>query len=129
MPDIVLNIGKLLNFVQSRKDPSVSFVIPPISSTQVISYLTKISTCKASGIDNISACFLKMGATAIAPSLVRLINHSFQVSVFPSRWKTAKVTPLHKGGDLDEVSNFRPISVLPVLSKVIERHIHDALYS
>ena len=70
-----------------------------------------------------------MGATAIVPSLARLINHSFQVSVFPSRWKTAKVTPLHKGGDLDEVSNFRPISVLPVLSKVIERHIHDALYS
>ena len=49
--------------------------------------------------------------------------------MFPSRWKTAKVTPLHKGGDLDDVSNFRPISVLPVLSKVIERHIHDALYN
>ena len=70
-----------------------------------------------------------MGATAIVPSLARLINHSFQVSVFPSRWKTAKVTPLHKGGNLDEVSNFRLISVLHVLSKVIERHIHDALYS
>ena len=49
--------------------------------------------------------------------------------MFPSRWKTAKVTPLHKGGDVDDVSNFRPISVLPVLSKVIERHIHDALYN
>lgn len=38
------------------------------------------------------------------------------------------MTPLHKGGDLDDVSNFRPISVLPVLSKIIERHTHDALY-
>ena len=65
----------------------------------------------------------------IAPSIARLINHSFQVSVFPSRWKTAKVTPLHKEGDLDDVSNYRPISVLPVLSKVIERHIDNALYN
>ena len=38
------------------------------------------------------------------------------------------MTPLHKGGDLDDVSNFRPISVLPVLSKITERHTHDALY-
>ena len=48
---------------------------------------------------------------------------------FPSRWKTAKVSPLYKNGDSRDVQNFRPISVLPVLSKVIERHVHDSLYS
>ena len=127
IPDVVHNIDKLLNFLQSKKDPNVSFLIPPITSTQVIFYLMKISPSKASGIDNISARFLRMAASVIAPSIARLINHSFQVSVFLSRWKTAKVTLLHKGGELDDISNYRPISVLPVLSKVIERHIDNAL--
>ena len=128
-PDVVHNVDKLLNFVQSKKDPNVSFVIPPITSTQVIFYVKKISPSKASGIDNISARFLRMAVSVIAPSTARLINHSFQVSVFLSRWKTAKVTLLHKGGDLDDISNYRPVSVLPVLSKVIEWHIYVPLYN
>ena len=88
----------------------------------------KISPRKASGIDNISARFLKIAASVIAPSVARLINYSFQVGVFPNHWKTAKVTPLHKGGDLDDASNFRPISVLPVLSKVINNRFKDFTY-
>ena len=100
MPDLAHNIDKLLNFVQSRKDPNVSFKIPPISTTQVVSYLMKISPRKASGIDNISARFLKIAASVITPSVARLINYSFQVGVFPNHWKTAKVTPLHKVGTL-----------------------------
>ena len=64
-----------------------------------------------------------------APSIAKLINYSFSESVFPQRWKTAKVFPLFKGGDSENVNNYRPISVLPVLSKVIEKHVHDTLYS
>ncbi|PFX21450.1 RNA-directed DNA polymerase from mobile element jockey [Stylophora pistillata] len=48
---------------------------------------------------------------------------------FPTRWKTAKVTPLFKGGALSDPSNYRPISVLPVLSKIIERHMYNSLYA
>ena len=48
-------------------------------------------------------------------------------SVFPNKWKEAKVTPLHKGGPSEEVNNYRPISILPVLSKVLEKHVHDCL--
>ena len=72
---------------------------------------------------------LKSAATIIAPSIAEFINYSFSKSVFPQRWKTAKVLPLFKGGDLENVNNYRPISVLPVLFKVIERHVHDILYS
>ena len=91
--------------------------------------LKNISSNKASGIDKLSARMLKSAAPIIAPSIAKLINYSFSKSVFPQRWKTAKVFPLFKGGDLDNVNNYRPISVLPVLSKVIERHVHDTLYS
>ena len=49
-------------------------------------------------------------------------------STFPSDWKKAKVTPVYKAGDKSDVGNYRPISVLPILSKILERTVHDQLY-
>ena len=49
------------------------------------------------------------------------------MSAFPNKWKEAKLTPLHKGGLSEESNNYRPISILPVLSKVLEKHVHDCL--
>ena len=72
---------------------------------------------------------LKLAAPIIAPSIAKLINYSFNTASFPQRWKTAKVFALFKGGDSEDLNNYRPISVLPVLSKVIERHVHDSLSS
>ena len=71
---------------------------------------------------------LRSSAAAVAPSIARLINLSFSSGKFPSRWKIAKVTPLFKNGLECDPCNFRPISVLKVLSKIIECHFHDSLY-
>ena len=50
------------------------------------------------------------------------------MKILPNKWKKAKVTPLHKGGPSEEVlNNYRPISILPVLSKVLEKHVRDCL--
>ena len=65
----------------------------------------------------------------MAPSIAKLINLSFATERFPARWKTALVTALHKAGEVSDVNNYRPISVLPVLSKVIERHVNNCLYN
>ena len=65
----------------------------------------------------------------IALSITKFINPSFSLNVFPSRWKTATVTPILKSGDHTDVKNYRPISVLPFLSKIAERHVHNALYN
>lgn len=129
LPQLNFDISKLQNFVIKRKDASITFSIPPITESKIIDCLKNITSNKASGIYNISARMLKLAAPIIAPSIAKLINYSFITSVFPQRWKTAKVTPLFKGGDPENVNNYRPISVLPVLTKVIERHVHDSLYS
>ena len=125
------DISKLSNYVSSRKDASNTFSILPITESKIIDCLKNICSNKAGGIDNISARMLKLAGPIIAPSIAKLINCSFDTSVFPQRWKLkiAKVTPLLTGGDAESVNNYRPISVLPVLSKVIERHVHDSLYS
>ncbi|XP_031552626.1 uncharacterized protein LOC116289836 [Actinia tenebrosa] len=106
MPISAFNIDRLINFVKSRKDPSITFTIPSITKPQVIASLLKISPNKAVGIDKISARLLRIAAPAIASSLTRIINFSFESGVFPKRWKLAKITPLFKAGDEDDVSNY-----------------------
>jgi len=88
-----------------------------------------ISPDKAAGIDKITARLLRLPAAAVAPNIAKLINLSFSTGTLPSRWKTAKVTPLYKNGTECDPCNYRPISVLPVLSKVFERHMHNTLYT
>ena len=61
--------------------------------------------------------------------LTTLINESFQKGVFPNCLKTAIIIPLYKGGDKDEASNYRPIALLPTLSKIIERLVKKRFLS
>ena len=129
LPDVPFDTSKLSNFVRSRKDESAAFPIPPIAEADVFGYLLKIDSNKSTGVDGISSRMLKLAAPIIAPSITKLINLSFSLNVFPSRWKTAKVTPIFKSGDPTDVTNYRPISVLPILSKIAERHVHNAVYS
>ena len=129
LPHVPFDTSKLSNFVRSRKDESAAFSIPPIAEADVVGYLLKIDSNKSTGVDGISSRMLKLAASIIAPSITKLINLSFSLNVFPSRWKTAKVTPIFKSGDPTDVTNYRSISVLPILSKIAERHVHNALYS
>ena len=80
-------------------------------------------------LDKISARLLRDAAWVIAPSLTYIINSSLKLGKFPSRWKCAKVTALFKQGDRTIMDNYRPISVLPTVSKVIEKAAHIQLYA
>lgn len=94
----------------------------------VISFLLKIDSNKSTGIDGISSRMLKVVAPIIAPSIAKLINLSFSLNQFPEHWKTASITPIFQNGDQTDVTNYRPISVSPILSKIAERHVNNALY-
>ena len=83
-------------------------------------YLTK-----ATGSDNIGPRLLKLTAPFISDSLTYICYQSIITSTFPDKWKEGKVRPLHKA----DTNNYRPISVLPVLSKLLEKHVHDSLMS
>ena len=67
---------------------------------------------------------LKSTAPFITKSLTKLFNKSLRSGKFPSDWKVA---PIPKGGDLENPANYRPISILPILSKLLEKHLHDLL--
>ena len=83
---------------------------------------------KATGNDGVSAKLLRIAAPAIADSLCKLINFCIEKQTFPTKWKVGKVTPIYKGqGNRDDKNNYRPITVLPILSKLLEKHICDHL--
>ena len=66
---------------------------------------------------------LKSTAVSIAPSLTELYNMSIYTGVYPSDWKVVRIVPVPKGTDQSLVSGYRPISILPVVSQLIEQHI------
>ena len=70
-----------------------------------------------------------MAPNVLAPSITFMIDKSIETGGFPSTCKNAKVSPIFKTGDKDDVNNYRPISILPTISKVIEKWIEIKLMS
>ena len=92
------------------------------------SSLSGLNINKGTGSDGIPASMLKLASSVIMKPICSIFNHSIQTSTFPTSWKHAIVHPLHKGGDPSSLSNYRPISILPACSKVLERHVKHQLY-
>ena len=82
-----------------------------------------LSSSKATGADEISVKVLKLVSPVFVQPLTRLINLSIMSGCFPTKWKLARVTPLFKDGAQDCRDNYRPISLLSILSKVCEKHV------
>ena len=94
----------------------------------MLNELKSLRVNKGAGLDNIPPRLLKAAADIIAPSLTYIFNLSLSKGVFPQDFKVAKVTPLFKSGSRDQVGNYRPISVLPIVAKVFEKEVHKQLY-
>ena len=99
-----------------------------INAEQVREAIGRLKTSKSFGYDGISSYFLKLAMPFIEDSLVYLFNTSPETSQFPDPWKIARVSPIFKDVDKTEKSNFRPISVLPVVSRLFEKLVFNQLY-
>ncbi len=98
------------------------------STEEVYKMLTHLDTTKASGPDFISNKILKEAATSLSEPLSDLFNKGFSQGKFPKSWKHANVTPIHKKGDRQNKSNYRPIALLSNISKLKERIMYKRLY-
>ena len=90
-----------------------------IGVDEVANCLHGLDTSKASGPDGLPSRLLKECAQQIAPSLCTLFNHSLQCGRMPLEWKSANITPLHEKQLKEPAENYRPISLLPIVSKVL----------
>ena len=104
------------------------FSFSQIEESEVLQTLLQLNPNRASGVDSISSKLLCMVAPGICYSLTKLFNACLQSGHMPEEWKSANITPVHKGGKLDAIGNYRPVSVLPIVVKVFERLIHGQMY-
>ena len=110
---------------ENRLTPlSTTFSFSEVPEHLVLKKLTTLYVRKATGPDGISTKLLRMVAPAISSSLTTLFNSSLSQGCFPTEWKEANVTPVPQSGDKHSVNNCSPISVIPVLAKVLESIVH-----
>ena len=95
------------------------------TASEVEILLKKLDIKKSPGHDSIPTRLLKKLANEIAPSLAHIFNLSFQSGEIPQDWRDATITPIHKKGPKTSPTNYRPISLLSITSKVQERIVHD----
>ena len=101
------------------------FHFTQVSEKTISEFLKELKTNKATGIDNLSCCFLKDRSKVLATPLVQICNLSIKLSMVPDECKIAKLKPLYKKDKKTNPKNYRPISLLPVISKILEKVIHD----
>ena len=118
--------NKLLNnFIQSKVPTTINFNIPLSTLTFVRNYLSNLNVNKSTGLDNIGPRIIKLSANVLAPNLLFIVNKILITGKFPGSWKEANVKPLFKTGAKDDKNNYRPISILPTVSKLIEKWVES----
>ena len=91
----------------------------------ILKLLKQLNPAKSAGIDNLTGKFLKEGAPVLASPITDLVNLSISLSLFPDDCKIAKLKPLYKKEAKTKPKNYWPISLFLLLSKIIERIIHN----
>ena len=135
--DHCTNIGQVLaqevpaaevnpEFYLSHTDKAFHLKTPSLDV--VFNLLRNIDEKKATGLDMIPSQLLKMAASIVTPSLTAIFTKSIITGIYPTEWKMARVTPVFKKGEKSDLNNYRPISVIPVVSKVFEKIVYDQPY-
>ena len=101
------------------------FALNEVDEQKISKIIDSLPNKTSCGFDNMSTIFLKQIAPTILKPLTLLINQVFNTGIFPDRLKLAK--PVFKKGDSKLINNYRPISLLPVISKVLEKIIANQL--
>lgn len=104
-----------------------SFVLLETDPEEVHGVLMALDSGSAAGWDGIPNNFLKLSKDFVVPLICRLTNLCFKTGIFPTALKRSLITPVHKGGDTSDVNNYRPISVLPSISKILEKILNKRL--
>ena len=81
------------------------------------------------GLDKLISRLLKDAEPVITPSLTKLFNFSIKNKTFPKVWKAARIVPVYRAGAQDDPSNYRPVYILPTISKNLEKAVHNQLSS
>ena len=106
-----------------------NFFCIPTTPAEINNIILHSKSKKSTGFDNIGSYIVKQIAPQLVNQLANIFNKSFLTGIVPSKLRIAKVIPLYKTKDPALFSNYRPISLLPFFSKVLERLMYNRLYN
>ena len=112
------------NYLRDLKQHKSSMFLIPTTTNEILTLIQNLPNKTSSGYDNISNLLLKAIATQITAPLEIIFNKSIEEGIFPENMKKADVVPLHKNKDKQECSNYRSISLLITLSKLLEKIVY-----
>ena len=99
-----------------------------VSEEDVIKIIHNLKPKSSCGCDEISVKLIKFAKSELCKPITTIVNQCLETGIFPDKLKIAKVIPLFKKGDPEQIDNYRPISILPAISKIIEKVIFIQLY-
>ena len=120
-------IDPLSKLREIMTDRQCKFSLKAVHPEDVLKLIKGLKNSKSTGTDYIDTFIIKLVAEDIVAPLTHIINLSISTATFPSLWKHAKVVPLLKKGDPLIAKNYRPVALLPVFSKILERVVFNQL--
>ena len=114
-----------MEFLQKNSE---SLFFAPSTIDEIRKLITELPSKRSSGPDNISNVLLKELAPILSEPLSIIVNQSMQTGIFPAIMKLAEVVPLYKGKSRENETNYRPISLLTTMSKVMEKVVYQRVY-
>ena len=125
-----INVEGIQSYAGYLKHPCCyTFSFKPIDVSTTIKIIDNLNSKYSFGKDGMSNNLLKLITNEICESVTLIINQSLTTGIFPNKLKIAKVIPLFKKGDIYTFDNYRPISLLPSISKIFERTMYDQIYN
>ena len=121
------NNNEHINYLGTSSNQSM--YMTKTNTLEVSKLISNLDPKKSPGHDGFSSKYLKLCAPFISNILAIIFNKSITEGVFPDSLKIARVSPIHKKGEITDPSNYRPISVLSLINKVFEKIVHKRLYS
>ena len=115
--------------VRELLTPKRAFSLFGYSISSVFIRLQKLNVTKATGMDGVPAKILKMISSLITLSLTFMFNLSIKTGIYSNEWKIARVILIYKSEDKRKCENYRPISILPIVSKIFEGEVFSQIYS
>ena len=126
---IASHVKNVEEYIKKIHETTNSMYFQPTDKTEIMTIIAKLPNKANSGYDNISNKLLKLLKDEISEPLCELFNSSLEQGIFPSNMKLSDVIPLHKGKSRDAPENYRPISLLVTISKVLEKLVYKRVYS
>jgi hypothetical protein len=115
-----------ISFILPSPNPN-TLILFPTDPVEIYNFLVDLHTSTSQGDDQLSASIINSVAHIIAEPLSIVINHSFIDAYFPDDLKIVKVIPIFKSGSKSDPSNYRPISLLNIFSKIFEKAINSRI--